>query len=79
MDIKLPPLEGKYTLWSQAPITGGQAPYATPPFVTQGATVGQPRWQQPSHLSQTPKWGQGVVQNPWGNVPNNPMNNPCYQ
>ena len=79
VDVNSPPLGGQYTLWGQAPVTGGKPPYVAPSMVTQSATVGQPGWKQPSPLSQPPNWGQGVIQNPLSNVPNNTTSNLGYQ
>ena len=71
VDINLPPSGGSI-LYGVAPITGGKPPYVAPPLVTQCATIIQPRWKQHLPLSQQPNWGEGVVQNPWGNFSNNP-------
>jgi len=43
--INSPPIGGKYTLYSQEPITGGKPPYVAPPIVAQSATIEQPSWK----------------------------------
>ena len=79
VDINSPPVGGKYTLWIPEPIIGGKPPYVAPTLVTQGATIRKHGWKQLPPLFQPPNWGQGVVQNPWGNVQNIPMSYPFFQ
>ena len=94
VDVNQPLVGGQYTLWSQPPITGGKIPNVTPPMITQNVNMGQPIWKKPLPQAQQHLWGhtttspstsnvgpnaQGMVHDPWGHIPPNPLNQHAYQ